>query len=120
MYLSKNEENILQGARRLYECRKILDKANTRFEIYEFFEKTDIESILVFLIKNRIFEDKANLYLKELKNIHISIDGNILIDMGIKPGPVFGEILKKVLKARINEEISSPEEEIEFVKKSTC
>ena len=115
LYLSKNEENILQGARRLRRYRKILNEAHARFEIYEFFEKTNIESLLAFLAKNKNYKDKVDLHLKELKNIHISIDGNILINMGIKPGPVFGEILKKVLKARINQEISS-EEEIEFVK----
>ncbi len=116
MYLSGQEENILQGAAALCKKQEILDKSQTRFEVYEFFERSETESILVFFIKNTNLKDKVDLYLNELKNIKISIDGNTLIKIGLNPGPVFGEILKKVLKAKINKEITSPDQEMEFAK----
>ncbi len=116
MYLSGNETDILTDAKTICENRDKLEASQSSFEVYEFFEKTKTESILVFLIKNKSFKDKVDLYLKELKDIKTNMDGNILIKMGLKPGPVFGEVLREVLKARINGEITSPEQEAEFVR----
>ena len=75
------------------------------------------KSILICLIKKPELKEKVDLYLKELKNIKIHTTGETLINLGLKPGPAFGEILRKLLKARINGEIFSEEEEKEFLKK---
>jgi len=116
LYLSGLETNILKQASALCKKQEELRDSPSRFEVYEFFEKAPVESILLFLIKNKGLKDKVDLYFNELKDIKISIDGNKLIEMGLKPGPKFGEILRKVLKARVDREITSPEEEEKVVK----
>ncbi|HSA07076.1 MAG TPA: hypothetical protein P5556_07830 [Candidatus Gastranaerophilales bacterium] len=116
LYLSGHEETILQDAAKLYRNKEAVNKAKTRFEVYEFFEKAKIESILIFLILNKDLKSKLDLYLKELKDANININGDILISMGLKPSPVFAKILRNVLKAKINKEITTYEEEVVFAK----
>lgn len=116
LYLSGSEEDILQGARILCKNTDSLKTSQTRFEVYEFFEKAGIEAILAFLAKNPSLKNKADLFLEELKDITINSNGNTLIEMGLTPSPAFGKILKEILKALINKDITSSEEEIEFIK----
>jgi tRNA nucleotidyltransferase (CCA-adding enzyme) len=110
MYLSGNEEAILLKTIELCENSEALNSAKSRFEVYEFFEKTDIEAIIAFVARNKELEDKVSLYLGELKDVKTIVNGDTLIDMGLQPGPVFSELLRKVLKARINGEITSDKE----------
>jgi len=99
---------------RFYHVQEI--KIHICQQIFEFFEKSRIESILAFLAKNDEFKDKVNLYLNELQDITLSISGDTLIKMGMQPGPNFGKLLREALRAKINGEITTHEEEIEFVK----
>lgn len=110
MYLSGSEEAVLLKTVELCANKEILNRSHSRFEVYEFFEKADIESIIAFAAKNKRLVRKVSLYLNELKDVKICVNGDTLIGMGLKPGPVFSEILRKVLKARINGEISADEE----------
>ena len=114
LYLSGMETAVLTGAKDLLEKA---DCVQTNFEIYEFFEGFMSESILICLIKKPELKEKADLYFKKLKDIKIYTTGETLINLGLKPAPVFKEILRKLLKARINGEFSSEEEEKKFLKK---
>ncbi|MEI8390056.1 MAG: hypothetical protein WCG23_09250 [bacterium] len=113
LYLSNIETDILTKAQILFAKPETI-KLN--FEIYEFFEGLMPESILIYLIKKPDLKEKVNLYLNKFKDIKIYTTGQSLIDLGLKPGPVFGEILRALLKARINGEFFSEEEEKEFLK----
>ena len=113
LYLSGMETEVLTGA------KDLLNKSNcgqTNFEIYEFFEGFTPESILICLIKKLELKEKIDIYSKEQKDIKIYTTDETLIDLGLKPAPVFKEILRNLLKARINGEFSSAEEEKEFLK----
>ncbi len=55
-------------------------------------------------------------YFTKLRHIDISIKGKDLIDMGLKPGPVFREILQAVHDAKINGELKTRQDEFAFVK----
>jgi tRNA nucleotidyltransferase (CCA-adding enzyme) len=58
-----------------------------------------------------------SLYFRNLKEVHTELRGRDLKDMGIAPGPVYREILDGLLDGRLNGELSSREEEVEFVRK---
>jgi len=115
LYLSNQETEILTKSKFLLEKPELKER-QTNFEVYEFFEGFLPESILILLIIKPQLKEKAVLYFQKLKDIKIYTTGQTLIDLGLKPSPDFGEILRKLLKARINEEFFSEEEEKEFLK----
>jgi tRNA nucleotidyltransferase (CCA-adding enzyme) len=66
--------------------------------------------------KNHSFSEMAhNLGVHESKPKPL-IDGNVLKDMGIKPGPNMGKLLNEVYNAQLNGDISTPEEAVQWLK----
>ena len=58
----------------------------------------------------------AELYFnKYCTSAKIELNGNDLIEMGIKPGPIFDDILKAIRDARVNGQVTSRDEEIILV-----
>lgn len=119
LYLSGLETEILLGAKSILNRIETIKSAKTRFEIYEYFEGYFPESVLIALINadDEIVSQKADLYIKELQDIKIYTTGKTLIEAGFVPGPIFGEVLRQLLEAKINQEISTQEDEIDFIKK---
>jgi len=116
LYLSGIETEILNGAGILFKNSASIEQDLTNYEIYESFEGFLPESIMILMIAKPHLQEKACLYFKKFKNIKIYTTGQTLIDSGLKPGPIYGEILSKLLKAKINEEFSNKEEEKQFLK----
>ncbi len=116
LYMSGNEQDIVLGANDLIKNRESLKNAQTRFEIYEFFEDAAIESITAFVALNGDLKEKADLYLNRLRHITLTINGNTLINMGMQPGPEFSRLLREVLKEKINGFLKTYEDEINFLK----
>jgi tRNA nucleotidyltransferase (CCA-adding enzyme) len=118
LYLSGMETEVLIGAKSLIDRSEQIKMAQTRFEIYELLEGYFAESVLIALtvLEKPNVENKIALFQKELKNASIYTTGKILIEGGLIPGPVFGEILRELLKAKVNGEISTQEDEIKYIK----
>ncbi|MEE9566577.1 MAG: CBS domain-containing protein [Desulfobacteria bacterium] len=56
-------------------------------------------------------------YITRLRSITTLLDGKYLKEIGVKPGPIYREILESLLDARLNGEVSTLLEEVEFVRK---
>ncbi|WDN88331.1 tRNA nucleotidyltransferase (CCA-adding enzyme) [Desulfosarcina sp. BuS5] len=54
-------------------------------------------------------------YFTKLKYIKISITGKDLINIGLKPGPLFKKILQAVFDAKLNGIVKTRKEELEFL-----
>ena len=81
-------------------------------KIYEILNNTKIEIKIKKLIKNII---KKNLAIKKSD---LNIDGNDLIDLGIKPGKKIGIFLQKIYYEVLNENLNNNKKDIiNFVKK---
>ncbi len=67
-----------------------------------------------------ISEDNTavKLFLNKLKNIKTEITGHDLINLGLKPSSYFHEIFERILEKKLNGEITSKEEELEYVKQN--
>jgi tRNA nucleotidyltransferase (CCA-adding enzyme) len=63
------------------------------------------------LVKKRVF-----LYLEELSKISVEIKGEDLLELGLKAGPIFTEIIQNLKKEKLDGNISNKEEEIIWVK----
>jgi tRNA nucleotidyltransferase (CCA-adding enzyme) len=56
-------------------------------------------------------------YQRDWRDVRTSLNGNDLLDMGLKAGPQIGELLDRLLAARLNGEIHDEEGERELLKK---
>lgn len=61
---------------------------------------------------------RIRLYLDELRYIRPSITGELLLAEGVPEGPWIGQLLESLLTARLDGDISSYEEEVEFVRRT--
>lgn len=86
-------------------------------EIYHTLENCCDEELIYMMAKSKEEETKKaiSFYLQKLRTIIPSVTGNDLKALNIEPGPVYKEILKNLLDARLNGELHSKEEEIAFV-----
>ncbi|MBI5931951.1 MAG: CBS domain-containing protein [Chloroflexi bacterium] len=58
---------------------------------------------------------KIVYFVREWRHIHPTINGNDLLTLGIKRGPVIGQILREVRRAWLDGEIQSVEQEATFL-----
>jgi tRNA nucleotidyltransferase (CCA-adding enzyme) len=57
-------------------------------------------------------------YFTRLRSVTTILKGRDLQNMGLKPGPIYREILDRLLDARLNGEVKTRDDEVSFVKKN--
>lgn len=57
-------------------------------------------------------------YFTRLRSVTTILKGRDLQNMGLKPGPIYREILDRLLDARLNREVKTRDDEVSFVKKN--
>ena len=114
----KQYEKMLSQMKDLDKLIKSLLKKPTNYEIYKLLSKYEIETLLFVMakVKNEEVRKSISKYFTKLKNIKPQIRGRDLLELGLKPGPIFGKILEAVHEAKLNGLVKSKEDEIEFVK----
>jgi len=77
-----------------------------------------IELILYMMAatKNKTVKRSISNYVTQLRHIHTSVKGKDLKKMGIEPGPIYREILQAVLDAKLNGQLKTRNDELDFVK----
>lgn len=114
------EEKIIYGRDEIKRIStKLYRQKNIRpSEIYRLLRPISIELLLLMMAKAK--EDRVkkaiSLYLTNLRGMKTSITGKDLKIVGLVPGPLFKEIMEKVLDARLDGEVKSREEELVLVK----
>lgn len=66
--------------------------------------------------KSDILKERVVSFLKNYKKERLYISGKDLKKLGIKPGPIYSQILNGLLYAQLDGEVNSKEDEIKFVK----
>ena len=87
-------------------------------EIYHLLENLHTEWLLFIMAKTQQEETRRAIsrYFRDLKEVRPKLRGKDLKDMGIIPGPVYRHILNQLLDGQLNGDLSSREEEMEFVR----
>ncbi|MDA8430634.1 MAG: CBS domain-containing protein [Geobacteraceae bacterium] len=82
-------------------------------EIYVWFRNLSLEMLLYLASAASQEEVKryVSLYLTRLRQVRGALDGEVLKEMGLSPGPEFHRIKDRLLAARLDGRISSEEEE---------
>lgn len=102
----------------LYEFFK--DRTMRPSRIYRLLSPLPLEIILYMMAKAKDENSKRyiSLYLTELQKIRIALTGKDLEALGMEPGPLYKEILDRLLDGRLNGKIKSKEEEERFIKEN--
>ena len=99
-----DREEILSSLGRREKIYRILKEENVSpYTIYSLLEDVSDESIIFYYndCDNNNVKHFLMYYKLKLERIRLVISGQDLLDMKIKPGPVFKRILKETLKAKI-------------------
>lgn len=77
-----------------------------------------MEELLLLLVKGRGRRIKENIlrYMKELRDIELKINGKDLLASGLKPGPLFREILDAVYRERLKGSLYTREEQLAYAR----
>jgi len=63
-----------------------------------------------------IAKERINNYFKKYKKESLYISGMELKELQVKPGPIYSQILNKLLCAQLDGEVKNKRDEIRFVK----
>ncbi len=87
-------------------------------DIYKVFNHLPIEAILFWMAKTKqeFVKKAASTYFSKLRDVKTCISGKDLIELGLRPGPIFQDILSDVLNARLNGEITTRAEELDLAR----
>jgi tRNA nucleotidyltransferase (CCA-adding enzyme) len=112
-------KEILDGIEQSKKALAQLRGASQK-KIYYTLTPLDIPTILFTMARAKDEELKkaVSLYLTTLREIGPELTGKDLKVMGYTPGPQFKRILTSLLEARLERQIKSREEEVQFVKKN--
>jgi len=77
----------------------------------------EILFVLCMLSNEKKFIDRVILYINNLKNIKTCVTGKDLKELGVKPGPEYAVLLDKVLAEKLNGNLQTYNDELEFLKK---
>jgi tRNA nucleotidyltransferase (CCA-adding enzyme) len=88
--------------------------------IYNQFSEFSVEAVIYFLAvaSTERANQYANTYFTQYhKQAELSLTGDDLVKMGIKPGPVFQSVFKALREAHVKGAIETREEEVAWVRK---
>ena len=87
--------------------------------LYRIFSAIAVEGLLFLMCKYNN-EDARKLishYLTKLRDVKIDISGNDLVAMGLEQGPIFSEILRHVLMAKLDGLAETREEQLDVARR---
>ena len=90
----------------------------TATEVVTILEKFSIESLiaLVGLSLDNLTKKRVTIFIDQLAKVQVEIKGEDLIEIGLKPGPVFTEVINRLKQERLEGNINNKQEEILWVK----
>ncbi|MDQ7095843.1 CBS domain-containing protein [Desulfosporosinus sp. PR] len=101
----------LRDETRLFaEVREALAGRTALSELDQLLSKTP-QNIITVLAQDERFQQRIRDCLDAEQRIHMTLDGNALLQMGLKQGPEIGKILEQVRAAWLEGRICTPEEE---------
>jgi tRNA nucleotidyltransferase (CCA-adding enzyme) len=96
------------------------DRQPKRSEIYDILDPLSTESKLFMMAKTTQVATRRyiSLYFTQLKDTKPLLRGTDLIQMGIKSGPSIKVALNGLLKARLDEQVITRQDEMEYISRA--
>lgn len=98
----------------VYAYKKWKHRGGPASELYFMLETLPLEGILYIMARfnQEDIRKSMSLFLTQLKTQELEIDGHDLLAMGLKPGPEFGTVLKKLRAAMLDGQASCREDQL--------
>ncbi len=110
--------NLEEGVSMISGAAEELGKKLKNSELYFLLKNLSQEQLILFYaISKKEERTKIIRFLRELKSIKPTINGNKLIELGFQPSPLFGKVLHDLLCARLDGLVKTEEDEINLTKK---
>jgi tRNA nucleotidyltransferase (CCA-adding enzyme) len=89
-------------------------RRDSNYAIYTLLSQYDTEILLYMMARTNNEQTKKwiSFYFNDLRKVKIKLQGRDLKMMGFKPGPLF-----RLMEVRLNNQLNTKEEEIEFIRK---
>lgn len=115
---AKQRKMLINGLR-VAEDILVRLKPDDPVEIYRLLKACDIEVILFSMALTNDSEKKKAIsrFLLELRKIKPELKGDDLNALGIPPGPIYSEIMGRILNEKLMNRLRTKEDEILFVKR---
>ena len=101
----------------LRDLERRLPKKNSTLYNKLFGFKTELILYMMAATQKKAVKRAISHYYTQLRHVRPVVSGKDLQDLGLKPGPIFKEVLQAVLEAKLNQRIATPEEEMHFARK---
>jgi len=99
--------------------RRMKNHANVRnSELFSWFSVFSLE-MLLYLASRASSEQVrrfVSFYLTRLRGVVPLLDGQALLELGLQPGPGFGRVKERLMRARLDGEVQSREDELALVR----
>jgi tRNA nucleotidyltransferase (CCA-adding enzyme) len=79
--------------------------------------RTELILYMMAITRQEKIKKAISHYFTNLRKINVSLKGRDLKKMGVVPGPIYREILKAALDAKLNGKLKTPRDELEFAQK---
>ncbi|AKL95327.1 tRNA nucleotidyltransferase/poly(A) polymerase [Clostridium aceticum] len=112
--LADNIYYTLEAKEDLYQLLTTEDL--DRFTLYNTLSQHSLEDLVFYYndCEEAYIKHYITYYMLHLKNIKLSMSGEDLLKLNIKPGPIYKKVLEGVLKAKISGEIYTKSDEIDY------
>ena len=119
----KERERVVEGRKQADQALlQFFSWINTgyqpkRSEKYVILDPLSTETRLFMMAKTNQTTTRRylSLYFTQLKDVKPLLRGADLIEMGMKPGPFIKKTLSNLLKARLDEQVVTQQDEVEFI-----
>jgi len=119
LYLSREKGAILNAA--FFETLAAHKKLNwpelNASQVASFLEHLPVETLLLTyaLAEDDFVKRYLEQYITELRFVQPELDGSVLKEMGLKPGPLYRKIIERLKQAVLDGEVRGMREELKFV-----
>ena len=103
------ENCVLKMARELPVANSMLYRELSGF-------RTELILYMMAISRQNMVKKAISLYFTRLRRVAVSLKGKDLQQMGVEPGPIYREILQATLDAKLNGELKTRKDELEFAR----
>lgn len=115
----KRSKRMIEQAKKISQVLRDLNMfQGNNFQLKGMLEEFDTEFLLFLMARTGSDKVRKEIskYFTKIKYVRPYLRGRDLLEMGLKPGPLFKGVLDRLLEARLEGKVSTKEEELEFVK----